>query len=202
MSLNLSSDKLTFLLASIAMALVVLASNILVMHPFTPFGLSDFLTYGAFTYPIAFLINDLTNRWYGPKAASSIVLIGFGVAVALSIYFATPRIAIASGSAFLFAQLLDLAIFNKLRAKARWWQPPLVSSLLGSTFDTLIFFPLAFYGLGDDFINMTQAYHIFGKTLFMETWVMWAICDYIVKLGVAMVMLSFYRMVFRLQPAL
>ena len=101
----------------IAMAVVVVASNILVQFPFTPFGLGELLTWGAFTYPIAFLINDLTNRKLGTAKARRVVYAGFIIAVLLSVYFATPRIAIASGTAFLFAQLVDTSIFDRLRRK-------------------------------------------------------------------------------------
>ena len=107
----------TFFIFIAAMALVVVSSNILVQYPFTPLGLGEVLTWGAFTYPIAFLITDLTNRHFGPKQARIVVFAGFAIAVLLSIYFATPRIAIASGTAFLIAQLLDVSIFQKLREK-------------------------------------------------------------------------------------
>ena len=187
-------DRSYFLLALIAMALVVLVSNILVQHPFTPLGLADFLTWAAFTYPVAFLINDLTNRYYGPKAARKVVFLGFALAVILSLIFADMRIAIASGTAFFTAHMLDVFVFDKLRDKLTWWHAPLLSSLLGSSIDTLIFFPLAFYGAGDSFINMVQSYSILGISLTMETWVMWAFCDYMVKLGVAVVMLGAYRL--------
>src|SRR5690348_4663118 len=97
-----------------AMAAVVVASNFLVQSPFEHFGLQDILTWGAFTYPLAFLVNDLTNRRYGPAAARKVVYVGFALAVVLSIWLATPRIAIASGSAFLVAQLIDVQVFNRL----------------------------------------------------------------------------------------
>ena len=126
-----------------AMATIVVASNILVQFPFPHFGLQDLLTWGAFTYPIAFLVTDLTNRRFGPAAARKVVLVGFAIAIVLSVWLATPRIAIASGSAFLVAQLLDVAIFDRLRRNA-WWQAPLISTVIGSLVDTALFFSLAF----------------------------------------------------------
>src|SRR5690606_37094232 len=122
-----------------AMAAVVVASNFLVQFPFAHFGLQDLLTWGAFTYPLAFLVNDLTNRRYGPAAARKVVYVGFAIAVVLSIWLATPRIAVASGSAFLVAQLLDVSVFDRLRERA-WWQAPLISSVIGSVIDTVLFF--------------------------------------------------------------
>ncbi len=122
------------------MVLIVVSSNILVQYP-----LSDWLTWGAITYPFAFLVVDLANRFQGPLMARRIVYVGFIVALLLSAWLATPRIAIASGTAFLCAELLDVTIFNRLRRLA-WWKPPLVSSLLASVVDTAIFFTLAFAG--------------------------------------------------------
>jgi len=113
------------------MAAVVFTSNILVQYPFTPWGLQDYLTWGAFSYPIAFLVTDLTNRSLGPKAARRAIYAGFVVAVVLSALLGTPRIALASGLAFLSAQLLDVEIFVKLRRRA-WWVPPFVSPLFAS----------------------------------------------------------------------
>lgn len=126
-----------------AMALVVVMSNILVQFPFRHLGLGELLTWGAFTYPLAFLVNDLANRRYGPAAARRVVAAGFVLAVILSVWLATPRIAIASGTAFLTAQLLDVAVFDRLRHQA-WWRPPLVSGVIGSLADTLLFFSIAF----------------------------------------------------------
>lgn len=124
------------------MVVVVTGSNVLVQ-----FVINDWLTWAAFTYPLSFLVTDLTNRRFGPGAARRVVYAGFGVAVALSILLATPRIAMASATAFLVAQLLDISIFNRLRDHA-WWMPPLVSSLLASAIDTLLFFAMAFAGTG------------------------------------------------------
>lgn len=125
---------------ALAMVVIVVSSNILVQHP-----LNDWLTWGAITYPFSFLVVDLANRYYGPRTARRVVYVGFVVAVALSAWFATPRIAIASGSAFLCAELLDVVIFDRLRRRA-WWLPPLVSTLFASVVDTAVFFSLAFYG--------------------------------------------------------
>lgn len=127
----------------VAMAAIVAASNYLVQFPFDHFGLKDLLTWGAFTYPIAFLVNDLANRRFGPQSARLTVYAGFVLAVVLSVWLATPRIAIASGSAFLVAQLLDTQIFDRLRRNA-WWQAPLISTLIGSIVDTVMFFGIAF----------------------------------------------------------
>jgi queuosine precursor transporter len=118
-------------------------SNILVLYPFDHFGLKDYLTWGAFTYPVAFLVNDLTNRRYGKSAARRVVIVGFLIAVALSIWLATPRIAIASGLAFLTGQLLDIQVFDRLRRQS-WWKAPFMATVFGSVLDTAIFFSLAF----------------------------------------------------------
>ncbi|MGP9821390.1 queuosine precursor transporter [Salinarimonas sp. NSM] len=189
-----SDHRSPILLAVAAMALVVLASNILVQHPIQAFGLQDWLTWGAFTYPFAFLVTDLANRRFGPAAARKVVLAGFALAVALSIYFATPRIAIASGVAFLTAQLLDVAIFNGLRAKA-WWIAPLTSSVLASALDTALFFSLAFHCgpvLGDTTITqMLGAVGIADECIALP-WQTLALADWAVKLAVAAVALVPY----------
>jgi uncharacterized PurR-regulated membrane protein YhhQ (DUF165 family) len=125
---------------TLAMVAVILSSNILVQEP-----LNDWLTWGALTYPFSFLIVDFANRYYGARFARRVVYVGFLFALALSAYYATPRIALASGTAFLFAELLDVHVFDRLRRLA-WWQPPLVSTLVGSALDTAVFFSLAFYG--------------------------------------------------------
>src|SRR5690606_20772348 len=126
-----------------AMVAVVAASNFLVQFPFRHFGLGEILTWGAFTYPVAFLVTDLTNRRFGVAIARRVVFAGFVFAVVLSIWLATPRIAIASGSAFLLAQLLDITVFDRLRRKA-WWRPPLFSTIVSSALDTGVFFSIAF----------------------------------------------------------
>jgi len=135
----MTNIKLTIAFAA-AMVLIVVSSNILVQYP-----LSDWLTWGAITYPFSFLVVDLANRYHGPRMARRIVYVGFVVALLLSAWLATPRIAVASGTAFLCAELLDVTIFNRLRRHA-WWKPPLVSTLFASIVDTAIFFTLAFAG--------------------------------------------------------
>jgi len=162
-------------LPALAMMVIVTASNVLVQYP-----IGDLLTWGAFTYPVAFLVTDLTNRTMGPAAARKVVYVGFALAVVMSIALATPRIALASGTAFLTAQLLDVFVFDKLR-RLRWWLPPLFSSILGSALDTCIFFSLAFYGLPGDPTTL------FGVT--MTWWVALAIGDFGVKLLLAAIML-------------
>jgi uncharacterized PurR-regulated membrane protein YhhQ (DUF165 family) len=135
----MTNIKLTIAFAA-AMVLIVVSSNVLVQYP-----LSDWLTWGAITYPFSFLVVDLANRYHGPRIARRIVYVGFVVALLLSAWLATPRIAVASGTAFLCAELLDVTIFNRLRRHA-WWKPPLVSTLFASVVDTAIFFTLAFAG--------------------------------------------------------
>jgi hypothetical protein len=131
-----------------AMVLVILYSNILVQTP-----LNDWLTWGAITYPFSFLITDLANRYYGLRFARRVVYAGFVIALVLSAYYATPRIALASGTAFLVAELVDVHIFDRLRRRA-WWQPPLISTLVGSALDTAVFFTLAFYGTGMPWVTL------------------------------------------------
>ncbi|WP_207479641.1 VUT family protein [Arenibaculum pallidiluteum] len=135
-------------LAVAAMILVVTASNILVQYP-----INDFLTYGAFTYPASFLVTDLTTRLAGPARARRVAWIGFAAAVALSALLSEPRIALASGAAFISGQLLDIAVFQRYRDGA-WWRAPLVSSSVGSALDTVIFFGLAFAGTGLPVLSM------------------------------------------------
>lgn len=182
----MSSTSRGILLGVLAMILVVVASNILVQHTvqldWIVFGIpaSELWTYGALTYPIAFLVTDLCNRSLGPARARRVVYAGFAAAVLLSVWLAGWRIALASGSAFLLAQLLDITIFDRLRRR-RWWQAPLVSSGLGSTLDTLVFFSLAFAGTG-------------------VPWVTLALGDYLVKLLVALVMLIPFRALIAVLP--
>ena len=182
------------------MTLVVVASNYLVQFPIqgTLFGinLADILTYGAFTYPFAFLITDLTNRQFGPSAARKVVAVGFAVAVILSIYASTHRIAIASGSAYLIGQLLDITVFNRLR-RLSWWKAPLVASLFGSALDTIVFFSLAFapvfafIGPNDDFaIGWASILGVFSTEA--PRWISWAIGDFSVKLLSGFVLLIPY----------
>jgi len=153
-------NKIFFIL-SFLMGAVVLASNYLVQFPIKYYGLEEILTYGAFSYPIAFLITDLANRSFGKIVARKIVYIGFAIGISFTLLFSTNftdlisiRIAIGSGTAFLVAQLLDVQIFDKLRKK-KWFVAPLTSSLIGSTIDTFIFFSISFYGTGIPWITLS-----------------------------------------------
>lgn len=150
-----------FLLLALLMASVVALSNYLVQFPIRYFNLENLLTYGAFSYPIAFLITDLSNRRYGRKIAKKIVYLGFALGVCLTLYFSTNysemisiRIAIGSGTAFLVAQLIDVHIFDRLRKKA-WFIAPLTSSLVGSVIDTFLFFSISFYGTEMNWITLS-----------------------------------------------
>jgi len=163
------------------MSFVIVASNYLVQFPVKYFDLQDLLTYGAFTYPVAFLITDLANKKYGKNTAKKIVYLGFILGVFLTFYFSTNysdlisiRIAIGSGTAFLVAQMIDVNIFDKLRNKI-WFIPPLVSSLIGSTIDTFLFFSISFYGTEVNWITLS-----FG--------------DLFVKIFVALAMLIPFRL--------
>ncbi|MFC6488752.1 queuosine precursor transporter [Nitratireductor sp. GCM10026969] len=192
-----------------AMAVIVAASNVLVQFPFAHFGLGDVLTWGAFTYPIAFLVNDLTNRRFGPQAARRVVVVGFVMAMVLSVWLASPRIALASGSAFLLAQLLDISIFDRLRRSA-WWRAPLISTVVGSALDTVIFFSLAFAavfsfldtGLGREDGSLAFAVPLFGSDMDVPLWVSLALGDLVVKLLVGLAMLVPYgALITVLRPA-
>ena len=150
-----------FLSLSVSMGLIVLASNFLVQFPIKYYGLEEILTYGAFSYPIAFLITDLANRSYGKIAARKIVYIGFAFGVGFTLLFSTNfadlisvRIAFGSGIAFLVAQLLDVQVFDKLRKKS-WFIAPLGSSLVGSTVDTFLFFSISFYATGVPWLTLS-----------------------------------------------
>lgn len=189
-----------------AMSFVVVLSNYLVQFPVDfqlgSLALADLLTWGAFTYPLAFLVTDLTNRHFGVGAARFVVVVGFVVAVVLSVWLASPRIAIASGTAFLLAQMLDITIFNRLRASA-WWQAPLVSSVLGSILDTALFFSLAFasqfgmLGTVESFVS--EASPLLGvMDMSAPRWVSWALGDFGVKILVALAMLLPYGLATRL----
>ena len=169
-----------FFLLAFLMALVVASSNYLVQFPVRYAGLEELLTYGAFSYPIAFFITDLSNRRYGKNIAKKIVYLGFGLGVFLTLYFSTNysdlisiRIAIGSGTAFLVAQLVDINIFDKLRRKI-WFAAPLTSSLIGSAIDTFLFFSISFYGTETNWVSLS-----FG--------------DLFVKIFVALVMLIPFR---------
>tara|TARA_Y100000768_G_C23871467_1_gene630679 strand:- start:405 stop:953 length:549 start_codon:yes stop_codon:yes gene_type:complete len=151
----------SFFLLSFLMGVVVLSSNYLVQFPIDYYGFNEILTYGAFSYPIAFLITDLANRSFGKLFARKIVYLGFFLGIGFTILFSTDfadlisiRIAIGSGIAFLVSQLLDVQIFDKLRKK-EWFIAPLTSSMIGSTIDTLLFFSISFYATGVPWITLS-----------------------------------------------
>src|SRR3569623_2131633 len=205
-----------FALAVAAMIAVVTASNILVQFPVQadlgPIHLGDILTWGAFTYPFAFLVSDLTNRYDGPRRARAVVLVGFAVALCLSAYLSTPRIAIASAMAFLVGQLLDIAVFSRLRNRC-WLVPPLSASLLGSLIDTASFFSIAFapvfgfvdvwFAMPDGSLGMTAPW--LGGGAEMPLWLSLASGDFSVKFLAALLLLMPYRLlkhaVMPLRPA-
>jgi len=173
-----------FLSLSLMMGVVVLASNYLVQFPINYYGLDQILTYGAFSYPIAFLITDLANRSYGKVVARNIVYIGFVIGISFTLIFSTNfadlisiRIAIGSGTAFLVAQLLDVKIFDSLRKK-QWFIAPLTSSIIGSTVDTFLFFSISFYATG-------------------VSWVTLSLGDLTVKILVALIMLIPFRLLLK-----
>tara|TARA_B100000212_G_scaffold104234_1_gene77078 strand:+ start:237 stop:785 length:549 start_codon:yes stop_codon:yes gene_type:complete len=174
----------SFILLSFLMGVVVLSSNYLVQFPINYYGLNEILTYGAFSYPIAFLITDLANRSFGKLVARKLVYFGFLLGIGFTILFSTNfsdlisiRIAIGSGVAFLTAQLLDVQIFDNLRRK-KWFVAPLTSSLIGSTVDTFIFFFISFYGTN-------------------VPWFTLALGDLSVKIFVAMIMLIPFRLLLK-----
>ena len=153
--------KKFFILLSFIMGVVVLTSNYLVQFPINYYGLEKILTYGAFSYPVAFLITDLANRSYGKVVARKIVYVGFIIGIVFTLFFSTNfadlisvRIAIGSGIAFMVAQLLDVQIFDYLRKK-KWFIAPLTSSLIGSTVDTFLFFSIAFYATGIPWVTLS-----------------------------------------------
>ena len=173
-----------FLTLSLLMGAVVLVSNYLVQFPIEYYSLEEILTYGAFSYPIAFLITDLANRSFGKIVARRIVYIGFAIGISFTLLFSTNfadfisiRIAIGSGTAFLIAQLLDVQIFDKLRKK-KWFIAPLTSSMVGSTVDTFIFFSISFYGTG-------------------VPWITLSLGDLSVKILVALIMLIPFRLLLK-----
>ena len=190
----------------LAMAVIVVASNFLVQFPVQlnlgSIQLAEILTWGAFTYPVAFLITDLANRKFGPSNARLVVAAGFVLAVVLSIWLATPRIAIASGTAFLVAQLLDVSVFDRLR-NSTWWRAPLISSILGSALDTVLFFGLAFapafgmldFGGEDGSLGFAVPFLSVGAEV--PLWISLAAGDFIVKILVGLAMLLPYGMVAR-----
>tara|TARA_A100001015_G_scaffold97598_1_gene108356 strand:+ start:147 stop:695 length:549 start_codon:yes stop_codon:yes gene_type:complete len=178
-----------FLFLSFLMGVVVLSSNYLVQFPIKYYGLEEILTYGAFSYPVAFLITDLANRSYGKLVARKIVYIGFAIGISFTLLFSTNftdlisvRIAIGSGTAFLVAQLLDVQIFDQLRRR-KWFIAPLTSSFIGSTVDTFLFFSISFYATG-------------------VPWVTLSLGDLAVKIFVALIMLIPFRLLIgTLRPA-
>ncbi len=174
-----------FVILSILMGVVVLSSNYLVQFPINYYGLSEILTYGAFSYPVAFLITDLANRFYGKFLARKIVYIGFFIGIIFTLLFSTDfadlisiRIAIGSGVAFITAQLLDIQIFDRLRQK-EWFIAPLTSSFIGSTVDTFLFFSISFYGTG-------------------VPWITLSLGDLTVKLFVALIMLIPFKILLKI----
>lgn len=193
----------TLLPGILAMAAIVTASNILVQ-----FRLGDWLTWGALTYPLAFLVTDLTARLQGAEAARRVVWTGFAVAVACSLAgtqiagefgpLVTWRIALASGLAFLSAQMLDVAVFDRLRHRA-WWQAPLASTLIGSSVDTALFFTIAFSGAltwlepGNDVSWAAEALPVVGLGPAAPLWVSLALADWGVKLALALLALIPFR---------
>tara|TARA_B100000902_G_scaffold396253_1_gene456793 strand:+ start:213 stop:767 length:555 start_codon:yes stop_codon:yes gene_type:complete len=171
----------SFLLLSLLMGVVVLSSNYLVQFPIKYYGFEELLTYGAFTYPIAFLITDLANRSYGKIVARKIVYIGFALGISFTLLFSTNftdfisvRIAIGSGTAFIVAQLIDVQVFDKLRKK-KWFIAPLTSSFIGSTVDTFLFFSISFYATGIPWLTLSLG-------------------DLAVKMFVALIMLIPFRL--------
>lgn len=183
----------------LAMAAIVLASNILVQ-----FVIGDWLTWGAFTYPFAFLVTDVMNRVYGARAARGVVIAGFVAGVACSVVAAgldktTLRIAVGSGTAFLVAQLLDIAIFDLLRRRS-WWVAPLASTLVGSAIDTALFFSIAFAaGLPADANTgwANEAVPLLGHGPVTMLWISLATADWLVKLCLALLALVPFRMIVR-----
>ena len=160
----IKTGKQLFFLLAFFMASVVALSNYLVQFPINYFGLENLLTYGAFSYPVSFLITDLSNRRYGKNIAKKIVYLGFAVGIFLTLYFSTNyldlisiRIAIGSGTAFLVAQLIDVHIFDRLRNKI-WFIAPLASSLIGSSIDTFLFFSISFYGTEVNWVTLSFGY--------------------------------------------
>ena len=174
-----------FITLSVLMGVVVLSSNYLVQFPINYYGLSEILTYGAFSYPVAFLITDLANRFYGKFVARKIVYFGFFIGIIFTLLFSTDfadlisiRIAIGSGIAFITAQLLDIQIFDRLR-KREWFIAPLTSSVIGSTVDTFLFFSISFYATG-------------------VPWVTLSLGDLAVKLFVSLIMLVPFKILLKI----
>ncbi len=180
-----SFNNKLFITLAFVMSAVVIASNYLVQFPIKHYGLQDILTYGAFSYPITFLITDLANRAFGKDIAKKIIYVGFIVGVLLTFFVSTNfsdiisvRIAIGSGFAFLVAQNLDVQIFDKLRNSKRWFVPPLISSIIGSVVDTFLFFSISFYKTG-------------------APWFSLALGDLTVKVLIALIMLVPFRLLIK-----
>ena len=196
----------------LAMGAIVLASNILVQ-----FLAGPWLTWGAFTYPFAFLVTDLTNRLYGAQAARKVVLAGFAVGLVCSAIgtqimgeygpLVTMRVAIGSAVAFLTAQLVDVAVFDRLRAGA-WWRAPLVSSVIGSALDTALFFTIAFSATlafvhpATDVAWAAEPLPLLGLGPVAPLWVSLAVADFAVKIALALIALAPFRLFLqRLRPS-
>ena len=195
----------TLIAGIIAMAAIVVASNILVQHTF-----GSYLTYGAFTYPLSFLVNDIINRLAGVKAARRVVLAGFLVGLVCSFIgtqlhndygpLVTLRVALGSGTAFLVGQLLDVTIFDRLR-RAEWWRAPLVSTLIGSTIDSVIFFTIAFAASltflepSSDMSWAAVSGPLLGSGPVVPLWVSLALADWGVKFGIAVFGLLPFRLI-------
>lgn len=189
----------------IAMAIVVVASNILVQHP-----IGQWLTWGAFTYPLSFLVSDIVNRLAGAKAARQVVYVGFVVGLVCSWIgtqimgefgpLVTLRVAIGSATAFLIGQLLDIGVFNRLRRSVAWWKAPFVSTLFGSTIDTVIFFSIAFSAAlvwiepGNDVSWAAEQIPLLGFGPLVPLWVSLACADWLVKVAVDVVALLPFRL--------
>lgn len=188
----------------LGMAAIVVASNVLVQ-----FLYGQWLTFGAFTYPFSFLVTDLTNRYQGPKAARTVVVAGFAVGIACSLVgsqitgafgpLVSFRVALGSGLAFLAAQLLDIAVFNRLRHEG-WWRAPLISTLAGATLDTVIFFTVAFSAWltliepSNDVSWAQEALPLLGHGPVMPLWMSLASADWLVKMSLALVALVPFRL--------
>ena len=189
----------------LAMAAIVVASNILVQFLF-----GQWLTFGAFTYPFSFLVTDLTNRFQGPRAARIVVIAGFVVGVVCSLIgsqiigqfgpLVTLRVAIGSGLAFLLAQLLDIAVFNRFRNQG-WWKAPFISTLFGATLDTATFFTIAFAAAltflerGNDVGWANESLPLLGIGPMVPLWVSLAFADWLVKMALAAVALVPFRVI-------
>lgn len=167
-----SMSRTQFVRAAMVMAAIVLSANILVQFP-----INDWLTWGAFTYPVAYLAIDLVNRRHGPAVSRKVAWVGFAVAVTASLFLAPVRIAIASGTAYIVSQLLDIQIFDRLR-RGNWWRAPLVSTIAAASLDTAIFWSIAFAGAD-------------------LPWVSWALGDLAVKLVIGISMLLPFRLLIR-----